>query len=69
MNKKIYNAPEITVVEMASASIMAGSNGLVENADGGDDLSATINVGTIEEADGGTARVGSNQYFDAWEDE
>lgn len=69
MNKKMYNAPEIAVVEVETASIMAGSPTYTENADGNGGSVDFSNDGTVKDGNAGMARVASNQYFDSWSDD
>lgn len=67
MNKKIYTAPNIDVVELqGEVAIAAGSdpNKVYEDPVGGD-VSISINEPSI--GDQGGARSGA--YFDVWEDE
>lgn len=64
MNKKIYIAPTITVVEMECTTIMAGSgeNKIEQN---GENVSGTFGNGTVEEGDTwGGAHSASRIYFD-----
>lgn len=66
MNKKIYTAPNIDVVELqGDVAIAAGSdpNKVYEDASG--NVSISINEPSI--GDQGGARSGA--YFDVWEDE
>lgn len=68
MNKKTYNAPATTVVEMEASSIMAGSPTYNEFTTGNGG-SVDFGDGTAKDGDAGTARISSNQYFDAWSDD
>lgn len=68
MNKKMYNAPATTVVEMEASSIMAGSPTYQETATGNGG-SVDFGDGTATEGNAGSARVASNQYFNAWSDD
>ena len=65
MNKKMYNAPEIAVVEVETASMIASSVKYNEQSDDVD-FSDAANVGTDN---AGMARVSSNQYFDSWSED
>lgn len=60
MKKRMYNAPEITVIEIVASQMIAAS---IENklTDG---ESTTFNKGTLTTEDAGTARTASRQYFD-----
>lgn len=62
MNKKIYTAPNIDVVEL-QGDIVLNSVSNTANEDG----TIVINDGTLQECDPGSARSGA--YFDVWEDE
>lgn len=61
MNKKIYTAPNIDVVELRGDIVLNSVSDNTVNDDG------TIKFGTLQEGDPGTARSGA--YFDVWEDE
>lgn len=63
MNKKIYTAPNIDVVELQGDIVL---NSVSDNT-ANDDGTIYINDGTLQEGDPGTARSGA--YFDVWEDE
>lgn len=65
MNKKMYNAPEIAVVEVETASMIASSVKYNEQSDDVDFSDA----GSVETGNAGAARVASNQYFDSWSDD
>lgn len=62
MNKKIYTAPNIDVVELQGDIVL---NSVSNTAD--EDGTIDINDRTLQEGDPGTARSGA--YFDVWEDE
>lgn len=65
MEKKIYNAPTTTVVEMETASIIATSPTYSDNGTNG-----TADLGGEKETAGASsARIGSRQYFDSWSDD
>lgn len=66
MKKRMYNAPEITVLEMVAASMIAAS---VENTVTGDGTTVEYNKNTVGTASGSSARIGSRQYFDTWSDD
>lgn len=61
MKKRMYNAPEITVIEIVASQMIAASpdNKLTDGS------YANINKGTLTTEDAGTARTASRQYFDA----
>lgn len=65
MNKKMYNAPEIAVVEVETASMIASSIKYDEQSNDVDFSDA----GNVDTGNAGMARVSSNQYFDSWSDE
>lgn len=66
MNKKIYTAPNIDVVELqGDVAIAAGSDPNTVNEDASGNVSISINEPSI--GDQGGARSGA--YFDVWEDE
>ena len=62
MNKKIYTAPNIDVVELQGDIVLNSLSNTVN-----DDGTIDINGGTLQEGDQGGARSGA--YFDVWEDE
>lgn len=62
MNKKIYTAPNIDVVELQGDIVL---NSVSNTAN--DDDTIYINDRTLQEGDPGNARSGA--YFDVWEDE
>lgn len=67
MNKKIYTAPKINVVEMCCTTIMAGSYGIEEN---GTSVSGTLDGGSASSGDSwGGAYSASRVYFDSWTDD
>lgn len=67
MNKKIYTAPKINVVEMCCTTIMAGSYGIEED---GTDVSGTLDGGSASSGDSwGGAYSASRVYFDSWTDD
>lgn len=66
MNKKIYTAPNIDVVELqGEVAIAAGSDPNTVNEDASGNVSISIYEPSI--GDQGGARSGA--YFDVWEDE
>lgn len=69
MNKKIYTAPNIDVVELqGDVAIAAGSDPNTVNEDASGNVSISINEPSIgNPSDQGGARSGA--YFDVWEDE
>lgn len=67
MNKKIYTAPKINVVEMCCTTIMAGSYGIEET---GTDVSGTLGSESVGSGDSwGGAYSASRVYFDSWTDD
>ncbi|WP_308246062.1 hypothetical protein [uncultured Prevotella sp.] len=62
MNKKIYTAPNIDVVEFQGDIVLNTVSNTVN-----DDGTIDINDGTLQEGNPGDARSGA--YFDVWEDE
>ena len=62
MNKKIYTAPNIDVVELQGDIVLNSLSNTVN-----DDGTIDINDGTLQVGDQGGARSGA--YFDVWEDE
>lgn len=67
MNKKIYTAPKINVVEMCCTTIMAGSYGIEES---GTDVSGTLGSESVGSGDSwGGAYSASRVYFDSWTDD
>lgn len=67
MNKKIYTAPKINVVEMCCTTIMAGSYGIEEDGTG---VSGTLDDGSASSGDSwGGAYSASRVYFDSWTDD
>lgn len=67
MNKKIYTAPKINVVEMCCTTIMAGSGGIEES---GTSVSGTLDGGSASLGDSwGGAYSASRVYFDSWTDD
>lgn len=62
MNKKIYTAPNIDVVELQGDIVLNSQSNTVN-----DDGTIDINDRTLQDADQSTARSGA--YFDVWEDE
>lgn len=61
MNKKIYTAPNIDVVELQGDIVLNSVSNTF------DDGTIDINGGTLQDGDQSTARSGA--YFDVWEDE
>lgn len=69
MNKKIYTAPKINVVEMCCTTIMAGS-GEYKIEETGTDVSGTLGGGSVGSGDSwGGAYSASRVYFDSWTDD
>lgn len=69
MNKKIYTAPKINVVEMCCTTIMAGS-GEYKIEETGTDVSGTLDGGSASSGDSwGGAYSASRVYFDSWADD
>lgn len=62
MNKKIYTAPNIDVVELQGDIVLNSVSNTVS-----DDGTIDFNDRTLQDGDQGTARSGA--YFDVWEDE
>ena len=62
MNKKIYTAPNIDVVELQGDIVLNTASNTVN-----DDGTIYINDRTIQEGTQDNARSGA--YFDVWEDE
>lgn len=68
MNKKIYTAPKINVVEMCCTTIMAGSGGGIET----NETSVTGEFDSRSASSGdswGGAHSASRVYFDSWTDD
>ena len=69
MNKKIYTAPKINVVEMCCTTIMAGSGESKIEMDG-TSVSGTLDDGSASSGDSwGGAFSASRVYFDSWTDD
>lgn len=69
MNKKIYTAPKINVVEMCCTTIMAGS-GEYRIEENGTDVSGTLGSESVGSDDSwGGAYSASRVYFDSWTDD
>lgn len=69
MNKKIYTAPKINVVEMCCTTIMAGS-GEYRIEEDGTDVSGTLGSESVGSGDfWGGAYSASRVYFDSWTDD
>ena len=69
MNKKIYTAPKINVVEMCCTTIMAGS-GEYKIEENGTDVSGTLGSESVGSGDSwGVAYSASRVYFDSWTDD
>lgn len=69
MNKKIYTAPKINVVEMCCTTIMAGS-GEYKIEENGTDVSGTLGSESVGLGDSwGGAYSASRVYFDSWADD
>ena len=67
MNKNIYTAPKINVVEMCCTTIMAGSGGIEES---GTSVSGTLGSESVGSGDSwGGAYSASRVYFDSWADD
>ena len=68
MNKKIYSAPIIDVVELqGNIAIAAGSGNIVDDS-GTDGPNIHINSGTMDNVDNNN-KFDSNAYFKVWDDE
>lgn len=69
MNKKIYTAPKINVVEMCCTTIMAGS-GEYKIEENGTSVSGTLGSESVGSGDAwGGAYSASRVYFDSWTDD
>lgn len=69
MNKKIYTAPKINVVEMSCTTIMAGS-GEYRIEEDGTSVSGTLGSESVSSGDSwGGAYSASRVYFDSWADD
>lgn len=68
MNKKIYTAPKINVVEMCCTTIMAGS-GEYKIEETGTDVSGTLGSESVGSGDSWAAHSASRVYFDSWADD
>lgn len=69
MNKNIYTAPKINVVEMCCTTIMAGS-GEYKIEENGTDVSGTLGSESVSSGDSwGGAYSASRVYFDSWADD
>lgn len=69
MNKKIYTAPKINVVEMCCTTIMAGS-GEYRIEEDGTDVSGTLGSESVGSGDSWSgAYSASRVYFDSWTDD
>lgn len=69
MNKKIYTAPKINVVEMCCTTIMAGS-GEYKIEENGTGVSGTLGSESVGSGDAwGGAYSASRVYFDSWTDD
>lgn len=69
MNKKIYTAPKINVVEMCCTTIMAGS-GEYRIEENGTGVSGTLGSESVGSGDfWGGAYSASRVYFDSWTDD
>lgn len=69
MNKKIYTAPKINVVEMCCTTIMAGS-GEYKIEEDGTNVSGTLGSESVSSGDAwGGAYSASRVYFDSWTDD
>lgn len=69
MNKKIYTAPKINVVEMCCTTIMAGS-GEYKIEEDGTSVSGTLGSESVGSGDAwGGAYSASRVYFDSWTDD
>lgn len=69
MNKKIYTAPKVNVVEMCCTTIMAGS-GEYKIEENGTDVSGTLGSESVGSGDfWGGAYSASRVYFDSWTDD
>lgn len=69
MNKKIYTAPKINVVEMSCTTIMAGS-GEYKIEEDGTSVYGTLGSESVGSGDSwGGAYSASRVYFDSWADD
>lgn len=69
MNKKIYTAPKINVVEMCCTTIMA-SSGDYKIEEDGTSVSGTLGSESVGSGDSwGGAYSASRVYFDSWTDD
>lgn len=69
MNKKIYTAPKINVVEICCTTIMAGS-GEYRIEEDGTSVSGTLGSESVSSGDSwGGAYSASRVYFDSWADD
>lgn len=69
MNKKIYTAPKINVVEMCCTTIMAGF-GEYRIEEDGTSVSGTLGSESVSSGDSwGGAYSASRVYFDSWADD
>ena len=64
MEKKQYTAPCLTIVDMESTTILAGSGGLSTDGTSGD-----LGNGVESNGDAGQAFAPSQKYFDSWEND
>lgn len=70
MNKKIYTAPNIDVVELQGEVVLSATSGgdNIINDRGTDGPTISINNGTIGSVNS-NGEYESGAYFDVWEDE
>ena len=70
MNKKIYTAPNIDVVELQGEGVLSATSGgdNIINDGGADGPTISINNGTIGSVNS-NGEYESGAYFDVWEDE
>ena len=69
MNKKIYTAPNIDVVELQGEVVLSATSGdNIINDGGADGPTISISNGTIGSVNN-NGEYESGAYFDVWEDE
>ena len=67
MNKKLYTAPKINVVEMCCTTIMAGSGEGIET--NGKSVTGELDSRSASSGDSWSAHSASRVYFDGWADD
>lgn len=63
MEKKQYTAPCLTIVDMESTTILAGSDGLSKDGSNGN-----LGSGVENNGDASQAFIPSQKFFDSWDD-